>query len=206
MIEYPKIETIWNRGDDFKVIKGDYRTPEFEYLKHADWEASEKIDGTNIRIEYKDGEFTFGGRTSNAQIPTFLLSRLQEITANGDWDFPDGVCLFGEGYGARIQKGGGNYIPNGADFILFDVRIGDWWLKTEDVADIARKLGIKQVPQLGVYALTIASSLVEEGWKSTFGDFKMEGIVLKPIVPLYNRRGNRIIAKIKEKDFKKVTK
>ena len=206
MKEYLKIETVWNRDENFKVIKGDYRTPEFEYLKHADWEASEKIDGTNIRIEYKDGAFTYGGRTANTQIPTFLLSRLQEITRNGSWDFPDGVCLYGEGYGAKIQKGGGNYKADGVDFILFDVRIGEWWLKTESVADIAQKLGIKQVPQLGVYSLVAASCLIEEGWKSTFGDFAMEGLVLKPLVPLYNREGDRIIAKIKEKDFKKVTK
>ena len=76
MIEYPKIETIWNRDEHFKVIVGSYKTPEFGYLKHAYWRASEKINGTNIRIDYRDGQFTTGGRTPDSQIPIFLLSKL----------------------------------------------------------------------------------------------------------------------------------
>ena len=202
MREYSKIETIWNRDSKtFKVIEGEYRTPEFEYLANNIWEVSEKIDGTNTRIEYKDGVFNYGGRTDNAQIPTFLLSRLQEITRNGSWDFPDGVCLYGEGYGAKIQKGGGNYKADGVDFILFDVLIGDWWLKTEDVAEIAHNLGLEQVPQLCCCSLIEASGLVKNGLQSTFGNFQAEGVVLKPIVSLFTRRGDRIVGKIKTKDF-----
>ena len=55
------------------------------------------------------------------------------------------VTLYGEGFGAKIQKGGGNYIPNGQSFILFDVVIDGWLLQRKNVQDIATKLGIDTV-------------------------------------------------------------
>lgn len=39
------------------------------------------------------------------------------------------------------------------------------------------------------------------GFKSTWGDFQAEGIVARPSVELKNRAGERIITKIKCKDF-----
>ena len=50
---------------------------------------------------------------------------------------PVDVTLYGEGYGARIQKGGGKYLAKSCDFVLFDVKIGDWWLRREAVDEIA---------------------------------------------------------------------
>jgi len=40
----------------------------------------------------------------------------------------------------KIQKGGGNYIADGVDFVLFDVWINGIWLERENVEDIAEKL------------------------------------------------------------------
>jgi hypothetical protein len=40
------------------------------------------------------------------------------------------------------------------------------------------------------------------GLKSQWGDFEAEGIVARPKVDLFDRGGNRIICKIKGKDFK----
>ena len=56
--------------------------------------------------------------------------------------------LFMEGYGAKIQKGGGKYTKN-QEFVLFDVKIDGWWLRRKDVEDIGNKLGIKVVPIVG---------------------------------------------------------
>ena len=110
------------------------------------------------------------------------------------------VCLYGEGYGAKIQKGGGNYsaVPK---FVLFDVKIGDWYLQREDVEDIAKKLGVDIVPIVGQGTLIEAIELVRKGQKSTWGDFTAEGLVLRPATELKTRRGDRIITKIKHKDF-----
>ena len=152
MREYHKIQSIFKR--DFKTGKfliGQYSTPEIEYLANNTWVYTEKIDGTNIRIGWDGEKIRFAGRTDNASIPTFLYDKLNDMFNTDKFAeiFDGEVCLYGEGYGAKIQKGGGKYIPDGVSFILFDVRIDEWWLKREDVEDIADKLNIDVVPIRG---------------------------------------------------------
>ena len=206
MIEYHKIQSIFKRDENtHKFIEGQYSLPEFEYLRDNQWEFTEKIDGTNIRIGWNGVGSKIGGRTESAQIPTFLYSKLTELFPEDKLAdvFPDvegEAILFGEGYGAKIQKGG-NYIPDGIDFILFDVKIGDWWLKREDVLGIAKSLAIRTVPVLRRGTLDDAVSAIKAGVKSTFGDFLAEGMVLRPTVELKSRSGHRIITKIKHRDF-----
>jgi hypothetical protein len=128
--EYHKIQTVFLRdpADKFKtLLVGQYAEPEFEYLAQNKWVFTEKVDGTNIRVMIDgEGKLSFGGKSDNAQIPARLVSRLevrffpQAETLRAI--FPDGGCLYGEGYGATIQKGGGNYRPD-ADFVLFDVLV-----------------------------------------------------------------------------------
>lgn len=192
-----------NRG---QIIIGKYSRPEFEYLKNNEWIFTEKVDGTNIRIEWRVGlGVKIGGRTDNAQIPTFLIKRLDEIFSLSKFertiDKNDTLCLYGEGYGAKIQRGGGNYKSDGVDFVLFDVLIGDWWLQRKDVEDIANKLDIDVVPIVGRGSLMDAVEKVQKGFESTWGQFYAEGIVLRPLCELKSRAGNRIITKIKHKDF-----
>jgi len=206
MKEYSKIETLFNRDKStFKVIENDWRTPEFEYLKDLEWSFTEKIDGTNIRIEWiPKVSSRFGGRTDRAQMPPFLMARLEEIFTDTVLQsvFPDtDVVLYGEGFGARIQKGGGNYIPDGVDFILFDVLVGGYWLKRDALEDIADKLGIGVVPIIGIGNLQEAVDIVKNGFTSTFGNFIGEGLVVKPKEEMFSRNGHRIIGKIKGKDF-----
>ena len=204
MIEYHKIETLLDRDDKFKVIKWKWRLPEFDYLRNNEWLWTEKIDGTNIRVMWMpEVGIKFGGKTDNAQMPPFLLKRLQELfnvdlMATVFTGYP--VCLYGEGFGARIQSGG-KYIPDGCDFILFDVKIGEWWLERENIEGIATKLGIKAVPIIGKGTLTDAIERVKEGHCSTFGQFIAEGIVVRPPVTLFTRKGERLLGKIKTKDF-----
>jgi len=111
------------------------------------------------------------------------------------------MCLYGEGYGAKIQKNGGNYNPTGVDFVLFDIKISDVWLKRDAIEDIARHLQIKTVPIIGKGILEDAIELTKNGFKSIWGDFIAEGLVLRPKIELKTRNGNRIITKIKYKDF-----
>jgi len=112
--------------------------------------------------------------------------------------------LYGEGYGPKIQKGGGNYRQD-QDFVLFDIKIGDWWLQRTDVEDIARKLNIDIVPIIGIGTLPDMVQKVRNGfnsaWSTTKLTFKAEGIVARPEVELKTRSGHRVITKIKHKDF-----
>ena len=106
----------------------------------------------------------------------------------------------GEGYGPKIQSGG-HYRSDHA-FIIFDVRVGDWWLKPDAVAEIADKLGFDTVPNAGTFTLESAVARVQYGEiASAFDGARIEGLVGRPAVDLYNRKGERIVAKIKAKDF-----
>jgi len=209
MEKYPKINTVFKRDmlNKGRIIEECYAQPEFEYLKDNKWVFTEKVDGTNIRIEWHRGVSRFfGGRTDNAQIPAFLISRLEELFSVDKLDSVitskvDHLCLYGEGYGARIQKGGGNYKSDGVDFVLFDVLVDSWWLKREDVVEIAHSLGIEVAPKVGTGTLLEGIELVRHGLRSYWGDFLAEGIVMRPEVELKTRAGHRIITKIKHKDF-----
>lgn len=207
MIEYHKIQTVFKRDPENKfktLLMGDYSLPEFEYLKDLDWQFTEKVDGTNIRVQLSNDKVTFKGKTDDSQIPSTLFERLQErfpidlMQAN----FDNPVCLYGEGYGPKIQKGGGNYRSD-QDFILFDVKIGEWWLKRSDVEEVAASLSIGVVPLVGTGTLEDMVSQVASGIKSEWGDFQAEGYVARPACELRTRGGERIITKIKCKDFYK---
>lgn len=185
-----------------KFIEGQWSLPEFEFLQNNRWVFTEKIDGTNIRVIWDDDKIELKGRTDRAQIYAPLIARLYEIFEIDKLreGFDASVCFYGEGYGARIQKGGGNYRPD-VGFILFDVRIGEWWLKREDIFEIATQFEISVVPIIAEGSLDIAIKLIKNGLKSTFGDFRAEGLVLKPKVELFARNGQRVISKVKYKDF-----
>ena len=207
MREYHKIHTMFKRDMESKkkpLIEGAWTYPEFEYLANNRWVFTEKVDGTNIRIILKNGTVTFGGRTEAANIPEKLVTRLNErflpMAEKMKEVFTDGAVLYGEGYGAGIQSGG-SYRPD-QDFVLFDVLVGNWWLRREDVEDIASKLSLDVVPIIGEGTLYDAISKVKNGLPSTWGDFQAEGIVARPAVELKRRSGERLITKIKVRDFK----
>lgn len=212
MKEYHKIQTVFHRSHESnykQLMEGVFALPEFDLLKDVEWTWTEKIDGTNIRILWDGETVRFGGKTDYAQIPTFLLRVLQDTFTSEKMKsvFNDvtNVCLYGEGYGAKIQKGW-NYIHDSTDFILFDVKIDTWWLTRESIEDIAAKLGIKIVPIIGKGKLLDAVEFVKQGYKSTIAqniDYIAEGLIMKPSVELFNRKGERIISKIKYKDFQR---
>lgn len=202
-MEYHKIHSIFKRDEKGRMLFGEYSKPEFEYLRNNAWDFDEKVDGTNIRIMWDGSKVTFGGKTDNAQIPAFLVTRLMDLTDGKPFSeiFTNPAVIYGEGYGAKIQKGGENYNSKGQDFIAFDILVGDVWLRREDVKDIAGKLGLQVVPSLGQGNLNHLVDDVRNGFKSTWGDFPAEGIVARPKIEMRDRMGNRIITKLKLKDF-----
>ena len=222
METYHKIQTLFKRHLDGpkkgKMIKGAWTTPELEYLAGNQWTFSSKVDGTNIRVSRFGKSVEFGGRTDRAIIPKPLMQHLEETFTTELFDSADldNVILFGEGYGPGIQNGG-NYRDT-VSFTLFDVKVGEWWLSRENVADVGSKLDIDVVPEIGRGTLYDAIDIVSTGitftetgaikrWgpgylKSQWGAFPEEGIVARPIVDLFDRNGQRIITKIKSVDFK----
>ena len=264
--QYPKIDSLYERDEDFKVDTTKIRRPEFSIPR--EWFVTEKIHGCNIRVSLelnpgfhpKDGSpgtwgIRFNGRKENSQIPTNLIAYLQDtfildglkslwrckksceygeigwlpvvaFDTAGEMDAssaqmgykacpnldPYSITLYGEGYGGGIQKGGGEYTSKtkggAVSFRLFDVLVGETWLRRKDVEDIAEKLNIKTVPLWAEKALIndvvasvrkgIASNVAYE--EGTEGHLS-EGIVAFTTEPLYNNRGQRLMFKLKSSDF-----
>src|SRR5258707_1315505 len=128
--EYPKIQTLFKRDERNVIVPGDWTTDEFAYLKDCPWRWTEKVDGTNIRLHWDGLSLTIGGRTDNAQVPTFLISALERLrdTSLLNRIFSDStlvkpyeqdVTIYGEGYGPKIQSGG--QYRQDVTVIVFDV-------------------------------------------------------------------------------------
>ena len=222
-MEYPKLETIWNRNDStFKVQPGAFRQSEFALLKT--WHVTEKIDGTNVRVllqsipssdsELPSSAVSYRGRTDAAQMPVVLFEALQQILpapqVAAAFDPDTNAVLFGEAYGPKIQKGGGLYRSN-PGFRLFDVVVfgGDgraWWLTWENITSVAEKLGIRTVPVLtSATSLEDACVLVSGPSQTAKEDGgpgrDREGVVARAEPPLFTRSGRRLMWKLKTKDF-----
>ena len=210
MNTYPKIDTVFMRdiNGTKKLIENQFRDPAVKYLKDCVWEFTEKIDGTNIRVMWDGHKVTFGGRTERAQIPAPLMNKLNEMFGGNineelfEQTFGDKeVILFGEGYGPGIQKGGA--YRKDVSFILFDVKIGEMWLERKDVEDIAKIFGIDVVPVAFYGPISAAVEYVKRKPITLIpdGTAQMEGLVGRTPAGLRDRRGERIIVKIKVRDF-----
>lgn len=215
-MEYTKINTLFNRNEKFIVDTEQFRSPVVATINL--WEVTEKVDGTNIRVMLDEsGAVNFGGRTERANIPadlvryllaTFTPEKMQVAFAVEGKPLPN-VVLYGEGYGAGIQKVGGLYRAD-KSFRLFDILVGGrWWLNWTNTCDVAQKLGIKTVPFLGRWTLDeivtrtragIASVTAQEDSGQTA---IAEGIVARTLEPLFDAHGKRLIIKLKTKDFGK---
>ena len=206
---YHKIHSLFKRNPEtHRFMLDQWARPEFEYLQYNQWIFREKIDGTNIRLGYhSEGDIlVLGGRTDKAKLPQSLKDRFYEKFSvekmrkvfTGDAH----VVLYCEGYGKKIQKVGSRYIPDGVDFILFDIKVGSWWLKWEDVVAIGEALGIQTVPVIGSGTLHDAIDIVKNGFPSRIGEVDAEGLVVIPKYELHDRAHNRIIAKVKTCDFR----
>jgi hypothetical protein len=219
-LKYPKIETLYNRRDHLKVDSRLVRLQEFSMINS--WLITEKIDGVNVRVSlYPSGVIEIDGRKENSTWNDSLLVYLQKtftidrLSASFspqsilDNQYPP-VTLYGEGYGQKIRKGGGNYRST-PSFRLFDVRVGDWWLNWENVQDVADKLEIETVPVLFYnyeYLPTCLAHLqdivpfsIVAAQENDKDDFSAEGIVARTDPLICRRNGDRIMWKLKFGDF-----
>jgi hypothetical protein len=194
-----------------------------EYENNVDLVETDEVLGVKFNVSYK-------GKTDSAQVPPKLLKYLEETYpkekileslglaeeidakdfADHKWETAEDVpylyTIYGEGYGAGIQKAGGNYIKDGVGFAVFDVKVNSTWLKVEARNEIAGKLGAPVVPFIGYFTLDEAIEYVKKGFKTGLWDNKdmfEEGLVLRTEPGLLNRMGKRIITKIKYEDFEK---
>ena len=223
--EFEYLRGLKWRGEE----KIDGTNMRIEVIKVPVWDGG--IDASTININGVEFKVHIAGKTDNAQIPKNLLKHMQEkypdekvLAALGlkkfipveEWEnehnwltyeqIPNIYTIYGEGYGEGIQSGGW-YIKGGNEFIVFDVKVNDIYLKTDARDEIATKLGAPIVPLIGYFTLDEAIDFVRKGFRSVVAEnpeVKMaEGLVLRTDLGLRNRMGKRLIVKVKYEDFQK---
>jgi hypothetical protein len=219
MKTYPKINTIFERDltkskKKPPIILGTWSEPEFEYLKDSQWDGYEKLDGQNIRIQFypNRGERFVKGKEDAAKFfegveellkAIFTVELLSKVFPTKEKEYE--VCLYGEVYGAGVpalDKPGKIPYSDYINFSLIDVKIGNWWLSKESVSNIANDLNLNATQIAFKGTLIQAIEFVKKGFKSLVNnDVDAEGLVLFPALQLYNRKGERIVTKLKTKDF-----
>ena len=115
------------------------------------------------------------------------------------------VYIYGEFFGKKIQKGG-NYDKDNNRFSIFDVCQQGWYVPINMLNEYAEKLGLPVAPYLGQMTIPQAEEMVRKGFKTRVPnaanpDYLEEGIVARPVVPIKDPRGKRIIVKIKTCDY-----
>ena len=136
----------------------------------------------NINENYADGIRMFG-------------VKLEEVP----------VYIYGEFFGKKIQAGG-NYDKDKNRFSIFDICQQGWWIPIDMLNEYAAKFGLDVAPYIGQMTIDETEKMVIKGFKTTVPDvsnpdYLAEGIVARPIVPIKDPRGKRIIVKIKTCDY-----
>ena len=116
------------------------------------------------------------------------------------------VYIYGEYFGKGVQKVGARYIDKGNDFLVFDIRQQGWWLPREKRNALCFDLGLNSVPYLGYMTLRQIEEMVMKGFTTKYGNAAdptliEEGIVARPVIPLCDGGGKRIIVKMKYCDY-----
>ena len=188
------------------------------------WIVTEKIDGTNIRIiltkldEEGNRNVKIGSRklilnendkTSKQYLDCLLdinLNKLKEYFNEVD----STIIIYGEGYGAGVQKGGIYSLKK--NFRVFDIRIGNAYQDFNYVEKVCIDNQLNIVPIIEnveeiKYSECIKllknnkETMIKEG-----SGGNSEGQVYKFEPVLLNKYGERLIFKIKFKDFGKMVK
>ena len=211
--EYQKIGNVFKFDERYKNIIG--LNEPYETLKNIIWQGTEKIDGTNTRVYWDGHRITWAGHTDTSEMQPNVAAKMEEIFGSQEMEYlfeqvfgESKAYLFGEAYGAGVQKGGGLYAADGKsiDFIVFDVNIDGWDLTRPNITDVANKLGLKSVPVVFEGTLEEAKAFVAKHPMSTLngGLHEMEGLVLQPRdVQLYNNKHKLIKCKCKYRDMLK---
>ena len=115
------------------------------------------------------------------------------------------VYIYGEFFGKKIQAGG-NYDKDKNRFSIFDICQQGWWVPIDTLNMYAERLGLDVTPYIGQMTIPEAEEMVKKGFKTLVPnvsnpDYMEEGIVARPVVPIKDPRGKRIIVKIKTCDY-----
>ena len=205
---FPKISAPFGRKTpkDRLVDPSIYAKPWVEHLRGVKFHASEKIDGTSVGIVWDGERISFVGHTVKSEFCPRYLDYLKANFATAEFEsvieeiFSDTpVTIYGEGISKDYNVHYG--FPEG-NFIMYDVQNeGGTFYNREPVREIAAKLALI-TPYEEMMTLDEAIEFVKSRPMSRLDPTKkMEGLVLRAPVEMYTNTGERIICKVKVKDF-----
>lgn len=184
-----------------------------ELLGRKEVYALEKIHGCSAFVRYhrKNGISFFSGGIKHVTFLEMLDERfnLETIKRNFAEAFKTNpsieteLTVYGEAYGGKCQKMSNVYGP--LNFIAFEVKIDEDWLNVRSAANWAGLLGFPFVYyEKGPATVTWLDAQRDrpsvQAQRNGMGDDKFgEGIVVRPLCEELDHRGNRIIAKHKNK-------
>ena len=208
MNEYRKIANVFKFDAKYQNIV-DLNEP-FKSLENLTWVGTEKVDGTNIRIIWDGYKIEIKGRTDNAQFQGELYDTLSQMFLTKEMEYVfeqifenKEVVIYGEGYGPKIQTGGGLYSDT-PKFIVFDINIDGHYLKRANVLDICEKLNLDVVPEIFSGTIDEAKKFVSKHPSSTINEkHEMEGLVLELPLEIFDKNGNPLKCKVKYRDMLK---
>lgn len=205
---FPKISAPFGRKSpkDRLVDISIYAKPWIEALRGVKFYASEKIDGTSVGLVWDGERISFVGHTDKSEFCPRYLEYLQKTFGTSEFEsvieevFGDSpVTIYGEGISKDYNVHYG--FPDG-NFIMYDIQNekGTFYNR-EAVHGIAEKLGLK-TPFEELMTLDEAIAFVKTRPMSRLdSNQRMEGLVLRALVELYTNGGDRVICKVKVKDF-----
>jgi RNA ligase (TIGR02306 family) len=163
---------------------------------------TEKLDGSSMTVYLNNGEFGVCSRNmdlketeGNAYWKVARELKLEEIMgfapARSDYIFPINFALQGELIGMGVQSN--KYKLSGLEFRIFnvfDIAEGRC-LDYQDFIEVAERLELKTVPQLGTVILNTFKTVDEivefsKGQSILNKNVPREGIVLRPLVEEYS--------------------
>lgn len=216
--EYRSIETVWKRDKDhFGLNLGDLRDQTNALVKA--WVVTEKVDGMNLRVIVTwDGSSTsieVRGRTDKAQLPPGMVQAVlyyfnkDAIATLFEPQKAAKITFYGEGFGEGIQRNPLGLA--GKRFRVFDVLVNDrHWLSDVEVREFCKKIDVPTVPILGMIQ-SIPTTEAELDAITHGGTSKIatepvrpEGIVARPLLPIFDQYGNRVIWKLTYREFDKL--
>jgi len=201
---YPKIQSVFKRTED-KLFLPVFRHPVFEYLYDADWSIAEKMDGVNVRVFWDGEAVSFAGRSANSSFNQAQLAYLHTVFPVEKFFGLDACYLFGEMVGKDCHTN--RYLLQTVEFFLFDSfqLSSQSWQSEDTLTMFAERFGIRQPAKIE-HILTLRE-IVEISYlnfgnptSESFPRIPCEGIILRPLTPLFLAHGERVITKMKYAD------
>lgn len=210
----------YDKYNDYDAVDASHRTTELVYLYTNPWTWKRKLDGENIRIYWNGEQALWNGKsnkfTCTKKFQDYMNNTFIEEIFEEKFGRDKEVYIYGEHMGPKVQ---GNELGLDEDeVVIFDVEIDGMFVCKESIEQIAGYFGVKSV-----YDYMPKEKLLPKEVLAEWGDFlrkeitlddlinlvakgylsNWEGIVCTPACNIKDHNGNRIIVKIKNKDYNK---